>query len=156
MPTDTQLERDVLDELEADPKIIAAHIGVMVSAGIVVLTGHVDTLADKLAAETAVNRVKGVKGIAEGIEIRRSTIENQTDEQIAIGAINNLSWTSLVPRDAVKVKVETGWITLSGNVQSAAQKDAAEQIVHQLYGVTGVTNHISLESALVPPAGDFS
>ncbi len=143
---DAQLEEDVLHALNADPHVIAAHIGVMVNAGVVTLTGHVESLADKLAAEKSASRARGVRGIAEEIQLQLPSVSHQSDDQIAIGALNCLSWTTLVPQKAIKVKVERGWITLTGEVCSDDQKAAAEQIVHQLYGVTGVTNRIRVAS----------
>ena len=144
MPDDIRLEQDVLRALRAEPRIIPAHIGVMVNDGVVTLTGHVETLPEKRFAEMAVGRVKGVKGVAEEIEVRLSTVSNRTDDEIAAAAINHLSWTTLVPQNAIKVMVEGGCITLTGEVPLSCQKEAAEQNVHQLYGVVGVSNQISI------------
>jgi osmotically-inducible protein OsmY len=144
MPDDIRLEKAVLNALNAEPRIIPAHIGVMVNDGVVTLTGHVETLPEKHFAEMAASHVTGVKGVAEEIQVRLSTVSNRTDDEIAAAAINHLSWTTLVPQNAIKVMVEGGWITLTGEVPLICQKEAAEQNVHQLYGVVGVSNQINI------------
>jgi osmotically-inducible protein OsmY len=111
----------------------------------VTLTGHVDSYAEKQAAEAAARRVKGVKAVAEEIEVRLPFETKRGDDDIAAAAIDRLAWDVSVPRDAVKVKVEDGWITLSGEVDWHYQKEAAEQDVRRLFGVVGVSNHVSIK-----------
>jgi osmotically-inducible protein OsmY len=101
-------------------------------------------LPEKRFAERAVSRVKGVEGVAEEIEVRLSTVSNRTDDEIAAAAINHLSWTTLVPPNLIKVMVEQGRVTLTGEVPLSCQKDDAENIVHQLYGVVDVSNLIKI------------
>ncbi len=116
MSHDTQLQQAVLAELSWEPSVTAAHIGVAANAGVVTLTGHVGSLAEKHAAEAAARRVKGVKAVAEEIEVRLPFETKRTDEDIALAAIERLAWDVSVPRDAVSVKVENGRINLSGQV----------------------------------------
>jgi osmotically-inducible protein OsmY len=145
MSTDSDLQQDVLAELSWEPSIVAAHIGVTANAGVVTLTGHVDTFAQKHEAEAATRRVKGVKAVAQEIDVRLSFEMKRTDDEIAAAAIDRLAWNVSVPRDALKVAVERGWITLTGHVEWYFQKAAAEQDVSRLYGVIGVSNQVTIK-----------
>jgi osmotically-inducible protein OsmY len=145
MSKDNQLQEAVLAELRWEPSVIAAHIGVAANAGVVTLTGHVQSFMEKQAAETAARRVKGVKAIVEEIEIRLPFDAKLTDEEIAAAAIGRLAWDVSVPRDAIKVEVEKGWLTLTGQVDWHYQSEAAEQDVRRLLGVVGVSNQISIK-----------
>jgi osmotically-inducible protein OsmY len=143
--TDQSLKQSVLDELAWDPSVSEAHIGVTAQGGVVTLTGHVGSYAEKCAAEHAVGRVSGVRAIAEELEIRYLYSVGHGDEDIAKQALNVLNWDLSVPKDKVKVKVEKGWITLSGDVHWYYQKNAAETDVRKLLGVMGVSNLITIE-----------
>jgi len=145
MSHDSDLQQAVLSELGWEPSVTAAHIGVAASAGVVTLTGHVRNYAEKHAAETAAARVKGVKAVAEELEIRLDAGTSRGDEAIAAAAVDRLAWDVSVPYDSVKVKVEKGWITLSGQVDWRYQKEAAEQDVRRLFGVVGVTNQTTIK-----------
>jgi osmotically-inducible protein OsmY len=135
----------VLDELAWDPSVSEAHIGVTAHGGVVTLTGHVGSYAETCAAEHAVGRVSGVKAIAEELEIRYLYGVGHSDEDIAKQALNVLNWDLSVPKDTVKVRIEKGWITLSGEVHWYYQKTAAEKDVRKLFGVMGVSNLITIE-----------
>jgi osmotically-inducible protein OsmY len=137
----------VLEELNWEPSVTAAHIGVTANAGVVTLTGHVQSLAEKHAAETAALRVKGVKGVAEELEVRLPFEGKRGDDEIAAAALQVLAWDVLVPHDSVMVVVDKGWITLSGRVDQFHQKKAAEQDVRRLVGVLGVTNETTIKPA---------
>lgn len=141
---DIELRQDVLDALEFEPSIDAAHIGAVVSKGVVTLSGYVGSYAEKMAAERMVQRVKGVRGIAQEIEVRYPQNKKCADDQIAARALSIISWDVLVPKDAIQVSVQKGWITLSGSVEWNFQKLAAEDAVRRLSGVTGVTNNITV------------
>jgi osmotically-inducible protein OsmY len=142
---DKQLQQCVLDELEFEPSIDAAHIGVAVDSGIVTLTGHVTSYAEKTAAERAARRVKGVRAIAQEIEVRYPSDKKTSDDEIAKRALAILKWDAMIPNDAVKVTVQKGWVTLAGDVSWQYQKKAAEDAVRKLSGVTGVTNTILIK-----------
>jgi osmotically-inducible protein OsmY len=145
MSHDIRLQRAVLDEFEWDPSLNAAHIGVTARSGVVTLTGHVVSFAEKHAAESATRRVKGVTGIAEEIEVRIPFNEERGDEELAAAAIARLGWdVSLVP-NSVTVTVDKGWLTLTGMVDWHYQKDAAEEDVRRLIGVVGVSNQITIK-----------
>jgi osmotically-inducible protein OsmY len=145
MSHDSHLQQAVLDELNWEPSVTAAHIGVTANAGVITLTGHVISYAQKHAAETAVRRVKGVKAVAEEIEVRLPYETKRSDEEIAGAAIGRFEWDVSIPRDAIKVTVDQGWVTLTGEVDWHYQKDAASMDVRALFGVTGVSNQITIK-----------
>jgi osmotically-inducible protein OsmY len=145
MPNDNRLQQAVLEELNWEPSVTAAHIGVTANAGVVTLSGHVESFAQKHAAEAAVRRVKGVKAIAEEIEVRLPYDTKRSDDEIARAAIGRFEWDVSIPRDAIKVSVEQGWITLTGEVDWHYQKDAASMDVRALFGVTGVSDQITIK-----------
>ena len=145
---DKQLRQNVIDELDFEPSIESADIGVAAENGIVTLTGHVPTYAQKLAAERAVWRVKGVKAIAQEIEVRIPGDKKQNDDEIAQRAVSILAWNAAVPRDAVHLKVQHGWVTLSGQVDWNYQREAAENAIRKLSGVAGVINDITLKPSV--------
>jgi osmotically-inducible protein OsmY len=142
---DKYLRQLVVDELDFDPSVDAANIGVAVESGVVTLTGHVGSYAEKMSVERAVQRVKGVHGIAEEIEIRYPADKKTADDQIAERAINIIGWDARIPRDAVMVKVQNGWVTLTGTVDWYYQKMRAESAIRKLSGVVGVSNQIELK-----------
>lgn len=146
MSHDSQLKQAVLDELKWEPSIDAAHIGVTARDGVVTLMGHVESYFQKRAAEMAAGRVKGVKAVAEEIEVKLSSGTKRGDDDIAKAAVNRLSWNVSVPTDAIKVKVEKGWVTLSGKVDWHYQMDAAEKDVRYLQGVIGVSNDVTIKT----------
>ena len=145
MSKDSELQRDVLDELSWEPSVTAAHIGVTAKDGVVALTGHVDNYMQKNAAEAAAGRVKGVKAVAEELEVRYPFDSKRSDEDIAAAAVDRLSWSVSVPKDAAKIKVQDGWVTLSGEVEWHYQKTAAADDVRSLHGVVGVSNNITIK-----------
>lgn len=144
MSQDDLLQRAVIAELSWEPSVAAAHLGVTARAGVVTLSGHVESYAEKHAAEQAAGRVKGVLAVAEEIEVHLPFARKRGDDDIAAAALDRLAWDVSVPRDAVKVKLENGWITLEGQVDWHYQKEAAEQDVRRLSGVVGVSNQITL------------
>lgn len=144
MFTDKNLQDNVMAELNWEPRVNAAHIGVTAKAGVVTLSGHVETYSEKNAAEEAAWRVKGAKGIAQEIEVRLPNSIKHTDEQIAEAALSRLSWDVTVPKNSTAVKVQDGWITLTGEVEWQYEKMDAEYDVARILGVTGVSNQITL------------
>ena len=150
MSADNLLQLAVQAELGWVPNLTAAHLGVTARDGVVTLTGHVGSYFEKNAAEAAVSRVAGVRAIAEEIEVKLSTDMERTDDQIADAALKSLSWDVSVPHDKVTLKVEKGWVTLSGAVKWHFQKDAAADNCRRLYGVVGISNLITIASEVLP------
>ncbi len=146
--TDQSLQQAVIDELQWDPSVNAADIGVTANNGVVTLTGHVGSYSEKWAAERAAGRVYGVKAVAEEIEVRYPLSDKQGDDDIAKRAIQVLSWDIDVPKDRVKIRVEKGFVTLSGDVDWFYQRNAAEADVRKLSGVTGVADNIKIKPSV--------
>lgn len=148
--SDKQVRQMIIDELDFEPSIDAAAIGVAVENGVATLSGHVGSYAEKLAVEQAVRRVRGVRAIAEEIQIRYPADKKIHDDEIAKRALDIIAWNAIVP-DAVTVKVEKGWVHLTGTVAWHFQREAAEAAVRRLSGVLGVSNRIEIrEAAKVP------
>jgi Predicted periplasmic or secreted lipoprotein len=140
-----KLRDDILDELAYEPIVDPVHIGVAVDQNVVTLTGHVGSYAQKLAALSAVRRVKGVHGIADEIEVRAPSDAKMSDDEIASRAFNVLSWDSVVPSEGIQVTVRDGLVTLTGKVNWYYQKSSAERDVRNLSGVRSVVNNIEVE-----------
>jgi len=142
MKTDTQLMRDVTDELHWTPEIGASNVGVIAKEGVVTLTGHVSSFAEKHAAERAAQRVRGVKALAVELTVRLPAGGARTDADIALAAQRAIEWNAALPVDAIRVIVEGGRVMLEGQVEWHYQREAAEAAVRHLLGVVGVTNQI--------------
>ena len=142
---DKTLRQFIIDELDFEPSIDAANIGVAVEKGVVTLTGHVANYGEKIAAERTVQRVKGVRAIAQEIEVRFSNQPKRSDDEIAQRALDILKWSVQVPAECIQVKVEQGWITLTGAVEWQYQKQAAESAIRKLRGIRGVSNAIEIK-----------
>lgn len=149
---DAKLKTLVEQELDWQPGIDTADIGVTVENGIVRLSGRVPNYAQKVAAEAAVKRIKGVRGFAEDLEIR-SGAATYSDEAVANRIANVLDWNVSVPAGAVQVKVEDGFVTLTGTVDWQYQRDAAERVARPQQGVRGLSNQIALKPHV--QAGDI-
>ena len=145
MKTDAQLQQDVMNELKWEPTLDAAEIGVGVKDGVATLSGNVDSYAKKGAAEQAVKRVAGVKAVAEEIKVKLAGTYQRSDEDIARAASNILQWNLWVPHDRIKVMVQDGLVTLSGDVDWYHERQSAEDAVRHLVGVWGVTNSITIK-----------
>jgi osmotically-inducible protein OsmY len=145
---DLALRRAILDELEFRPQIDAAAIGVAVRDGVVSLTGHVKTFAEKLAAERAVQSLKGVRAIAEELEVKTARDDGVPDDELAARCVDVIRWSAATPVDRIRVKVQQGWVSLEGEVQWQYQKLDAERAVRKLEGVTGIYNMLVVQPRL--------
>jgi osmotically-inducible protein OsmY len=143
--SDSSLRQNILDELEFEPSIDANDIGVAVEDGIVTLSGHVQNYSQKQAAERIVARVKGVRGIAEELEVRYPGGSGVADDEIARRVLDTLKWSTRVPDGKVQVTVQKGWVTLTGSLDWNYQKVGAANAIEDLKGVTGVTNKITIK-----------
>jgi osmotically-inducible protein OsmY len=151
MKSNAQLKNDVIAELVWEPSVNADDIVVTADNGIVTLTGTVPHYAAKWAAERATQRVQGVKGIAEEIDVNTVGIHDRKDTEIAKTAAQALAWHVWVP-STVQVKVESGLVTLTGKVSWEYERKAAEQAVRYLSGIKGVDNEIDVKPAVQPGA----
>lgn len=145
MKHDVQLQQDVLNELKWEPSVNADNIGVMVQDGIVTLSGHVHTFAEKWRAEEAAQRVAGVKALVIEVEVKLLADNQRPDADIARSAENVVRWSNDLRHNSVKIMVEQGWITISGFVEWAFQKRNIGYALSNLMGVVGVNNQLSVE-----------
>ena len=151
MNQDRQLQEAVLAEFLWEPSVNASHIGVTADQGIISLTGHVSSYFEKQAAEKAAARVKGVKAVTQEIEVRLPSEAERSDENIARAALDRIAWEALVPAADIKVKIEDGWITLSGEVEWRYQHDYTENVIRGLRGVMGITNNLTIKPRVNVP-----
>ena len=145
MKTDKQIQQDVIAELGWEPSVNATHIGVEVAGGVVTLAGHVSSYTEKSNAERAAQRVAGVKALAVEMDVKLAGSSKRNDADIARSAENVLQWATYLSPDSIKVKVEGGWITLSGEVEWDYQRQTTIDAVRHLSGVTGVSDQIAIK-----------
>jgi len=150
MKTDTQLRDDVQAELNWAPDVKTSDIGVIVKDGVVTLTGHLASHAEKYAVERAVQRVHGVKALAIELTVKLPFDNQRTDADIALAAERALEWNVLVPDGKIRPMVEKGWLSLNGEVEWEYQRGAAETAVRNLMGVTGVSNLVKVKPKVSP------
>ena len=150
MKTDTQLRNDIQAELTWAPEVKTSDVGVIVKDGVVTLTGHLASHAEKYAVERAVQRVHGVKALAVELTVKLPFDNQRTDADIAMAVECALDWNALVPDDKIQPLVENGWITLAGEVEWGYQRSAAESAVRDLMGVTGVSNLVKVKPKVSP------
>lgn len=144
--TDSDLQRDVLEELEWEPSIDHADIGVSVIDGVVTLGGYVKSYAEKIAAQRAAMRVEGVKALADEIRVRFASDRKTADHEIAKRILDIFTYDVLIPEDRIKIAVEHGWVSLTGDVDWKYQSDEAARAAGKVSGVTGVSNNIVITS----------
>ena len=145
MLTDKQLHKNVLEALEWEPSIRHEDIAIGVKDGVVTLNGFVDSYAEKVRAERIVEKMSGVKVLADTLKVKVPSANQRTDTEIAHEVVNAFRWNVQVPDSRVKAKVENGWVTLEGDVDWYYQSTAAERAVRFLTGVRGVTNLLRIK-----------
>jgi osmotically-inducible protein OsmY len=150
MRSDHDIQEDVLAELRWEPSLANDDIAVSVRDGVVTLAGYAGSYADKWKAERVASRVKGVKAVANDVKVKLPASSERPDPDIARAAVDALKWNILVPQDRVRVRVESGWVTLEGEVDWYYQKEEAERAVRKLTGVKGVSNLITVARRTTP------
>jgi osmotically-inducible protein OsmY len=148
--TDSQIQREVEDELRWDPGLAEDDIAVSVRDGVVTLAGWVKSYLDKWRAERTVSRIRGVRAIANDLDVRLPSSSSRPDTDIARAVADALDWNIAVPKGRVKAKVDRGWVTLDGDVDWNFQKEAAERAVRSITGVKGVTSLITVHARPAP------
>jgi osmotically-inducible protein OsmY len=151
MKSDAQIQKDVMAELDWQPILNAAQIGVAVHEGVVTLTGIVDSYTKKITAENAAKKVSGVKAVAEDIQVGSSPNYNKTDTEIAEAVLNTLKWHAAVMEDRIRIKVEKGFVTLEGEVEWEYQRTAAKSAIENLAGIKMIYNFISVKPRVTVP-----
>ena len=154
MKTDAQLKSDISNELQWDPAVDATHVGVAVKDGVVTLTGHLDTYAEKFAVERAVQRVEGVRALAIELDVKLAPGHRRSDSEIAEAIEHTLKWNVAIPHERIRIQVEKGWVSLAGDVDWEFQRRSAERAIRPLTGVVGVSNGIAIKT--VTAQGDVS
>jgi osmotically-inducible protein OsmY len=150
MTTDGELKRNVEAELAWDPAVASASIGVAANGGVVTLSGHLGTYAEKYAAERAARRVAGVKALAVELDVRISPEHRRSDTDIATAVEQALRWNTQVGPDKIHVMVEKGWVTLQGEVEWDFQRRSIEKAIRPLMGVVGVSDDITIRPRFTP------
>ena len=145
MRSDSEIERDVKEELQWDPDLDATDIAVSARKGVVTLTGFVRSYTDKYEAEAAAKRVAGVAGVANDIEVRMPSVDERPDPEIARDAVAAVKSQLPISSEHIKVVVKNGWVTLEGQVEWQYQRSTAENAVRRIKGVKGVSNLIQLK-----------
>jgi osmotically-inducible protein OsmY len=145
MRSDSEIQRDVVEELKWDPRLRDQDVAVSVHGGVLTLAGFSRSLADKYVVEQKAAGIKGVRAIANDITVKLPTVAERSDPEIARAALSALQWHTSVPQDAIQVRVDHGMVTLTGSVDWQYQKDSAEQAIRELTGVTGVTTLLKLK-----------
>lgn len=148
--TDLDIRSDILTELNYSPEVDAAHIGVAVDQGVVGLTGHVLSYGEKLAALKAVRRIRGVRAIADEIDVRVPNHKQTADDEIARRVADILNWCAAVPANDIHITVHNGWVDLEGEVDWHYQRTAVQDQISKLSGIVGVINSITVRNRPLP------
>ncbi len=148
MKTNDELQKNVQDAIKWEPFLNAAEIGVAVKDGIVTLTGEVDSYAKKLEVEEAASNVAGINAVVEKVVVKLGKSLSKSDNDIAAEILNAYKYDWEIPNDIVKVKVEDGWVTLTGDLPWNYQREAAKRAADRMAGVKGVTNNIHIKASI--------
>jgi osmotically-inducible protein OsmY len=151
MKTDSQIQSDVMQELNWNPSVTHERIGVAVTDRIVTLSGTVPSYIEKFAAEKAAQRVDGVKAVVEKIEVKIPGSAKRDDQDIAKAIVDQFKWNIQVPDHLIKANVEDGWVKLTGEVEWDYQRTAAEKCIRRLTGIKGVSNNIAIKAKQIQP-----
>jgi len=145
MKTNQGIANDIQEAIHWEPLLKDTKIAVNVTEGVATLTGVVDGYLKKSKAEEVAKGVTGVKAVVEKITVQFVNETDRSDQEIALEALQALKKDGQVPHDRIKVTVENGWVTLTGNVPWNYQKDAARNAVRHLDGVKVFTNDIRIQ-----------
>ena len=146
MKTDKQLQMDIKEELKWEPRVRDEEIAIEVRDGVVTLMGTVPDFAQRSRAVRAVERVAGVRAVAQELTVKVPNTHLRSDTDLAHQVVNTLAWDTEVPFQAVKAKVDDGWVTLEGEVEWQFQRNAPERAVRYLSGVKGVSNLLKVKA----------
>jgi osmotically-inducible protein OsmY len=150
MRTDSEIKRDVEDEVKYDVAVDSTDIGVSVKNGVVALTGYVGSYSQKLQAEADAKRVSGVMAVANDLEVRLASADSRPDPDIARDLVTELKLELPYSYENIKSVVKNGWVTLEGDLEWNYQRTRAESTAQRVKGVLGVINHIKLAPRVKP------
>lgn len=151
MKSDLEIQRNVINEMSWDYRVKQAEIGVAVASGVVTLTGNVSNYAKEIAALEAARRVAGVLDVANDIVVIPPDSPTITDTDIATAIRTELRWNAFVQDNLIRSTVSNGWVTLDGTTESLRQREDVEKAIHDLDGVRGVINHITVTKREIDP-----
>jgi osmotically-inducible protein OsmY len=147
LKSDVEIQKEVLEELRWDGRVLVTDIGVEVDKGIVTLTGTVNSYAKKAAAQEAAHKVRGVLDVANDIRVHIPSAGARTDTEVAQAIRQALEWNVFVPHERIQSTVADGHVTLSGTVEMWAQRDETYRTVAKLEGVKSVLNNVTVVPA---------
>jgi osmotically-inducible protein OsmY len=150
MRSDSEIKRDVEEELRSAPDIDASDIAVSAANGVVTLAGFVHSFIEKRDAERAAKRVSGVLGVANDLKVSLRGIDARPDPDIARDAVAMIKTRLPLSWENIKVTVKDGWVTLEGELEWNYQRESAEAAVRWVQGLKGVTNLIKLRPGVAP------
>jgi osmotically-inducible protein OsmY len=150
MRTDSDVKRDVEDELKYDPAVDSTDIGISVKNGVVSVTGFVASYGQKLQAEADAKRVVGVMAVANDIEVRLASVDSRPDPDIARDLVAQLKIELPFAFDSIKSVVKNGWVALEGGLEWHYQRARAESTARRVKGVVGVSNRLTLAPRVSP------
>jgi osmotically-inducible protein OsmY len=148
--TDSEIKRDVEDELKYDAGVDSTDIGVSVKDGVVSLTGFARSYSQKLQAEMDAKRISGVMAVANDLEVRLASADSRPDPEIARDLVTQLKFELPYSHESIKSVVKNGWVTLEGDLEWNYQRTRAENTALRVKGVLGVSNHIKLAPHVKP------
>jgi osmotically-inducible protein OsmY len=145
-PQAEALERAVYRELVRDPSVDHLNIEVVARPeGVIRLTGIVRSYAEKMAAERAAEQVRGVHAVVNGLDVRLADAHERADVELAEAVVRALEGDVLVPKNRIQARVTDGWVRLEGEVDWSHQRSAAEEAIHDLAGLRGITNRLTVK-----------
>lgn len=150
MRTDEEIKKDILETLKWQPNIDDTQIGVIVENGTVTLTGFVDDFQKKVAAESVVKKINGVKALVADITVKYGDNYRKTDKEIAKALVHAFEWDTSVPEEEIYIEVRDGWVDLSGEVEHHYQRNSAKRVAESIMGVKGINNVINIKQTLEP------
>ncbi len=150
MASDNDIKRDVEAQLNWDPDIDATDVAVSVKDGVVTLTGFVRSYSQRYAAEREAKAVRGVRGVANDIQVKLPSLNQRADPEVARDAVEALKRELPYSSEHIKAVVRDGWLTLEGEVEWKFQSDRAEEAVRRIKGLKGVTNLIKIKPRATP------
>ena len=149
--SDEEIRAEVMEELKWDQRIQPDNIQVIVQDGVVTLKGWVDSYAQKMAAQDAARRVRGVKDVSNDLEVRLPETATRNDDDLVKALINALRLDPAIPVDRLEMTVSKGWVTLKGEVEYPFQRSEAERVIRSIAGIKGVADLITIKPRIVVP-----
>ncbi|MFZ5907052.1 MAG: BON domain-containing protein [Nitrospirota bacterium] len=140
--SDLELEQAIKDALLYDPRTFSFNVGVSVNNGIATLTGIVDNLAAKNAAEQDAKNTIGVNSVYNLIKVRPENAPS--DDKLKKDITKAMADDPIVDRFDISVTVLNQKAYLYGIVDSAYEKVRAESVASSVDGIVDVSNNLTI------------